>query len=442
MKIHPSAKKVLDILEQNGYEAYVVGGCVRDCIMGQTPHDWDVCTSALPQQVAKCFAHCHVVGTGLQHGTLLVVVNNTPIEITTYRVDGQYVDNRRPESVTFVRSLREDLARRDFTINAMAYNPKTGLVDYFDGVRDIENKRLRSVGCPDKRFGEDALRLLRALRFASQFEFGMAPELAASIHKNKVLLKHIAAERIQIELCGILTGLGVKDILLEYPDVLGVFIPEILPMIGFAQHNYHHCYTVWEHTATAVASAAQNRTVRLAALLHDIGKPLCYHMDEKGIGHFYGHAAIGENLARTILQRLKFNCATTVAVTELVHYHDADITEKNAVKWLNRLGEERLLQLLQLKTADCTAQAPVYQPQRIAALQTIKAKVAELLEQQQCFALKDLAVNGKDLIAAGLQPGREMGIVLEALLNQVMEGNLDNNKDELIAAALAMNDVP
>lgn len=442
MKIHPSAKKVLDILEQNGYEAYVVGGCVRDCIMGQTPHDWDVCTSALPQQVAKCFAHCHVVGTGLQHGTLLVVVNNTPIEITTYRVDGQYVDNRRPESVTFVRSLREDLARRDFTINAMAYNPKTGLVDYFDGVRDIENKRLRSVGCPDKRFGEDALRLLRALRFASQFEFGMAPELAASIHKNKALLKHIAAERIQIELCGILTGLGVKDILLEYPDVLGVFIPEILPMIGFAQHNYHHCYTVWEHTATAVASAAQNRTVRLAALLHDIGKPLCYHMDEKGIGHFYGHAAIGENLARTILQRLKFNCATTVAVTELVHYHDADITEKNAVKWLNRLGEERLLQLLQLKTADCMAQAPVYQPQRIAALQTIKAKVAELLEQQQCFALKDLAVNGKDLIAAGLQPGREMGIVLEALLNQVMEGNLDNNKDELIAAALAMNDVP
>lgn len=442
MQIDERAQVALDILEQNGYEAYVVGGCVRDSLMGHPPHDWDICTAALPQQVAACFGAYPIIETGLIHGTVTVVLQGLPLEITTYRQDGEYTDNRHPASVAFVRSLKEDLARRDFTINAMAYNPKTGLQDYWGGAADVQNGVVRAVGQPGKRLQEDGLRILRALRFASRLGFCIEPQLQNTIHQKRQLLCNIAAERINTELCGILTSKGVLPVLLEYPDVLQVFIPEIGPMVGFVQNNPHHIYTVWQHTAVAVQNAPSQAVLRLAMLLHDIGKPLTYTEDEKGVGHFYGHSKASQRLATQIVKRLKFDNDTIKAVTELVKWHDLPLEPARVRKWMSKLGQQRFAQLLEVKRADVLAQAPAHQQKRLLELHQLEEEMHRVTRQNLCISIKDLAINGNDLMELGLAPGPLYKQILNELLQLVVEEKLPNQKAELLQHAKKLASSP
>ena len=303
MNCPESVRTVLGTLEAAGYEAWCVGGCVRDTLLGRVPGDWDVTTSAMPEETMAVFGK-RAFPTGLQHGTVTVRTHHEAIEVTTYRVDGEYRDHRRPDSVTFTRSLEEDLRRRDFTVNAMAMSLRGELRDPFGGQMDLKNSVLRCVGEPDRRFGEDALRILRGLRFAATLGFTIEQETAESIHRSRNDLKDIAVERIQVELFKLLSGRNAAEILRQFPDVIGVFWPEVLPMVGFDQCNHHHCYDVWEHTLRAVEAVPCDPILRCAMLLHDIGKPACFTMDEAGVGHFYGHGAISRELADGMLRRL------------------------------------------------------------------------------------------------------------------------------------------
>ena len=431
------AQTVLTVLEQNGYEAYLVGGCVRDSLLGDTPSDYDITTNATPQQVLAAFSAYHTVETGLQHGTVTVVIDSVPMEVTTFRIDGDYHDNRRPDCVTFTGNLRDDLARRDFTVNAMAYRPSTGLVDCFGGQQDLRARLIRCVGVPDIRFGEDALRILRALRFAAVLGFTIEPETAKSIHKNKLLLKHIAAERIQTEFFKLLCGINPAPLLDEYRDVLAVFLPEITAMFGFAQHTKYHDSDVWHHSLRALASIeAHSLPLRLAAFLHDIGKPARFTMDEDGVGHFYGHAKQSVELARNLLNRLKCDNATKHAVLTLIEYHDAELapTKKSVKRWLGRLGPELFFDLLHLQAADSMAHAAPYVEPRLEALGQIRTLAQEVLDEGACFSLRDLAVDGHDMMALGLS-GRQIGAALNDLLALVIDGVAENEKTVLLNAA-------
>ena len=291
MKLPPQVNTAFALLDAAGYEAFLVGGAVRDYVRSCSPaKDWDITTNALPEQVEEAFAGYRLIETGLKHGTVTVVIDHEPLEITTYRIDGDYTDHRHPDSVSFTRNLKDDLERRDFTMNALAYNPKTGIVDLVGGQEDIENGLIRCVGDPDRRFQEDGLRMLRALRFASVFEMQIEEQTAAAIHRNKELLKGIAAERIQVEVTRLLCGKGVADVLRSFADVLAIPIPELSPMFGFDQHNPHHDKDIWNHTIVVVTSIRPEPILRWAALLHDIGKPSCFTIAEDGVGHFFGHA--------------------------------------------------------------------------------------------------------------------------------------------------------
>ncbi len=429
---------IIKTLEQNGFEAYVVGGCVRDSLIGLNPNDWDICTSAKPEQTKECFHEYHIIETGMQHGTITIMIDHEPYEVTTYRIDGEYLDNRHPNEVQFVNSLKEDLARRDFTINAMAYNPKDELIDYFGGQLDLQNKVIQCVGNSDARFNEDALRIMRALRFASTYDFKIDDATKLSIHRFKSLLTNIADERINSELCKLLCGSGVKYILTHYHDVIGVFIPEILAMAGFEQNNPHHMYNVWEHTVNAIYHASNDTIIRIAVLFHDIGKPHCYTQDEQGIGHFYGHGQISSDMSYDIMKRLKFDNDTVNQVKELVLYHDADIQPRNKhiKRWLNKIGEERLRQLIEVKIADISAQSQLEREERLLLLLEIKACIDEVISQQQCFCLKDLAINGRDLIEIGIHQGTQIGVILNKLMDLVIEEQISNDKDELIEVAI------
>lgn len=436
--IPKGANTVLSILEHNGAEAYVIGGCVRDSILGRTPHDWDICTNALPEKVKDYFTSLgyHVIETGMKHGTVTVMVENEPYEVTTYRVDGEYKDSRHPESVQFVGDLKADLARRDFTMNALAYNTEMGIVDYFNGLTDIRMKLIRCVGVADDRFNEDALRIMRAVRFASTYGFELDKSVTDSIHRNRNLLSNIAAERINVELTKALMGEGVGYILSNFVDVIGVFFPEVLPMIEFKQNNPHHIYDVWNHTIEVVKNAENNATIKLAALFHDIGKPHSYTEDEQGIGHFYGHAGISMDIAETVLKRLKFDNDTIYNIVELIKYHDADIQPRNrsVKRWLNKIGENGLRQLVALKRADVMAQSELNRGERLMQLDGILACVETIIAQQQCFSLKDLAVNGRDLMDAGVPQGVRIGVVLNELLDMVLDEQIDNNHEVLLKA--------
>ena len=325
IKIPQEVQLILKVLTAQGYEAYVVGGCVRDSLLGKKPQDWDICTSALPQEVKKAFNNLPVLETGLKHGTVTVMIDHKPYEVTTYRIEDQYSDNRHPDKVEFVKDLEQDLARRDFTINAMAYNPKSGLVDCFNGLADLDNKIIRCVGKAEERFLEDGLRILRAIRFASTYNFKIERATTEAIYSKKNLLANLAGERIQIELDKLLCGSGVKEILHQFAEVLAVIIPEIWPMLGFEPNNPHHIYDLWTHTIESVAQAPPQLVLRLTMLLHDLGKPDCYTVDEKGIGHFYGHSKISAEKAKDILQRLKYDRATIDTVLTLVANHDLDL---------------------------------------------------------------------------------------------------------------------
>ena len=424
---------VLAALEAAGHEAWCVGGCVRDSLLGRTPEDWDVTTSALPEETLALFRG-HAIPTGLRHGTVTVRADHNSVEVTTYRLDGPYRDHRRPEAVTFTRSLEEDLARRDFTVNAMALSLRGELRDPFGGREDLERRVLRCVGEPDRRFGEDALRILRCLRFAASLGFAVDPDTAAAVHRSRDLLGEIAPERIQAELWKLLTGAQAAEVLRAYPDVIGVFWPEVLPMVGFDQRNVHHCHDVWEHTLHALASSPPEAEVRCAVLLHDIGKPRCFTVDEAGVGHFYGHGALSRELADDMLRRLRCSTAFRETVVRLVDWHDRNIprTDKSIRRALRALGETDLRRLIAVKRADNRGQAPACWD-RQAELDRAEDILEKLLAEDACFSLKQLAVNGHDLLRLGLS-GPALGRTLEALLDAVMAGELPNERAALLAA--------
>lgn len=428
---------VLKALEDNGFEAFIVGGCVRDAIMGIAPKDYDVTTSALPEETKEVFRDFHVIETGIKHGTVTVMVDKEPIEITTYRIDENYVDNRHPENVRFTRSLKEDMARRDFTMNAIAYNPACGLVDYYGGLEDIQRGVIRAVGEADKRFEEDALRIMRALRFSSVTGFAIEEATAEAALRHKDFLNNISAERIQVELVKLLCGKDARRVMMEFTDILAVILPELLEMKGFDQCNAYHIYDVLEHTAVAVENTPAEPVLRLSALLHDTGKPETFFQDCTGVGHFYGHNLASKRIAEDLLERLKFDNDTKEKVLLLVEKHDMQIkAEETAVKRaLNKLGEENFRNLIALARADNKAQNPIIS-KRQEHFDKLLAIAEEIILKEECFSLKALAVNGRDLMEIGFKPGPELGKALENLLEAVISGEIENKKEELLKKAI------
>lgn len=434
MEMPGYVQNVLTALEAAGYEAWCVGGCVRDLMLGRAPEDWDVTTNALPEATMALFGS-HAFPTGLRHGTVTVREEHRSVEVTTYRVDGDYHDHRRPDTVVFTPSLEEDLRRRDFTVNAMALSLRGDLRDPFGGQADLKAGVLRCVGKPERRFGEDALRILRGLRFAAVLGFAMDPATAAGIHGHRALLKDIAAERIRVELFKLLCGKDAAAVLREYPDVVGVFWPEILPMVGFDQRNRHHCYDVWEHTLHAVEAVEPEPVLRCAMLLHDVGKPRCFTVDQDGNGHFYGHPEISRELADDMLRRLKCAAAFRETVVRLVEWHDRNIPrmDRGLRRALRALGEEDLRRLILVKRADNLAQAPEYRDTQ-REIDRAEAILDKLVAADACFSLGQLTVNGRDFAALGLS-GPEIGRTLNALLDKVVDGELPNERTALLEAA-------
>ncbi len=440
MQLPVPVSALLARLNGAGFSAYAVGGCVRDSILGLEPHDWDICTSALPEQMQEVFKDLHTVETGLKHGTLTVVVDHVPYEVTTFRVDGDYTDHRHPDSVRFVDDLTQDLARRDFTVNAMAWNPETGLADPFDGQSDLAANLIRCVGEPEQRFDEDALRILRALRFASVYDFAIEPATSAALRKMAPDLSRVAGERIREELLKLLCGKAAGRILREYPEVLAEIIPEIRPMIGYDQQNHHHSYDLWEHTVRGIEGVPAEPVLRLTMLLHDTGKPEARTTDEKGEGHYKGHGKISEQIARKTAETLHLDNAFRDRLCNLVLHHDIPLrTDSGAIntdrsfllRRLNRFGEEDLRALFLIHRSDRVATGYTTAEREDARLKERLAALDALLAEKPCFTLKDLAVNGRDLMAAGLK-GKAVGETLQALLEAVMDGKVPNEKEALL----------
>jgi len=430
MQISAGAKSILEKLNASGFDAYLVGGCVRDSLMGLSCHDYDITTNALPFEISQVFSGNKIIDVGIKHGTVTVIIDSEPFEITTFRKDGEYKDNRHPENVTFSNSLAEDLSRRDFTVNSICYNPNVGYIDLFDGRNDINNKIIKTVGNLDKRFNEDALRILRALRFSAVLGFEIDKKTSLAIHKNAHLLKNISAERITSELMKMLVGVNIFQILMEYFDVFSIIIPEIAPMYKFDQRNKYHKYDLWEHTCHVVDNIKNELPLRLAALLHDIGKPQTFFENETG-GHFYGHAHVSYEMTSKILTRLKFDNKTKAKVEMLVRYHDGDIEPEvpRIKKMLSKFGND-FFDLIELKKADTLAQAD-FLKYRIDELALLEKIANEILSTKPCLTLKDLAVNGNDLIALGYT-GREVGEILKEILDLVIAEKLENNIEEII----------
>ena len=426
--------KVLARLEAAGYEAYAVGGSVRDLLRGKAPDDWDMTTSARPQEVMALFKG-HAIPTGLQHGTVTVRQDGQSYEITTFRADGDYTDSRHPDAVTFSDSLQEDLGRRDFTVNAMAMDRRGALTDPFGGREDLAKGIIRCVGEADRRFGEDALRIMRGLRFASVLGFSIEKDTARSIRDNRERLKNIAIERILVEMDKLLCGEGAGEILLDYPEVFGVFLPEIMPCVGFDQRSKYHCYTVWEHIVRAVEAAPRNTVLRWAMLLHDIGKPACFTVDEQGQGHFYGHDGISADMAADICRRLKMDKQRSSRIELLVRRHGPDLpaSKKSMLRLLNAIGEEALRQLCEVKRADNMAQDRVFRD-RQKDIDESEQLLSQVMREKPCFTLQQLAVDGRDMMALGLQ-GRDIGAMLQTLLQAVLDGELPNERDALLRRA-------
>lgn len=424
-------EEILRRLEAAGYEAWCVGGAVRDTLLGRVPGDWDVTTNAPPGRVLELFAP-HAAPTGLQHGTVTVSGGGGWVEVTTYRRDGTYSDSRHPDQVEFTGSLEEDLSRRDFTVNAIALNRRGEVRDPFHGREDLVRRVLRAVGEPERRFREDALRILRGLRFASKLGFAIEPDTAAALRRCAPLLEKIAVERIQAELSGLLCGDGAAETLLAYPDVLGVFLPEILPCVGFDQHSPYHCYDVWEHTARSVAAVRPLPVLRYTMLLHDLGKPGSFLLGEDGRGHFYGHWRKSVELGDRILQRLRVDNHSRKQILTLVERHDCDLAlnPRSVRRNLARYGEETVRLLLEVKRADNLAQAAAYRD-RQGLLDEWEALLDGVLAEGSCFSLKQLAVRGGDLAGLGLE-GPAIGRALQSLLEQVIDNKLPNERAVLL----------
>lgn len=424
--------RLMDRLESAGFATYLVGGCLRDGLLGKQPTDWDLATAALPRQVQAIFCDARVIETGLQHGTVAVILDGVQMEVTTFRKDGDYLDHRRPEQVSFTDSIAEDLARRDFTVNAMAYSPDRGLIDPFGGQRDLQNKVLRAVGDPVRRFQEDALRILRLVRFCATLGFSAEEATAAAALAQAQLLGHIASERVLQELEKLLMGEHSVPALRQFTPVITQVLPELAPSVGFDQNNYHHLYDVWEHTLQAMLHCAPDRLVRWALLLHDCGKPHCYTVDFRGDGHFYGHAAISTQLAETALERLKMDKRSREVIGHLIYHHDHDLfaTDKSLRRWLHRLGEDTLRRLLLVKRADNKGQAPKFD--RTAEYDKAEAMLDAVLTRGDCFSLQQLAIGGEDVMALGYA-GPAVGDALHRALEAVLSGECENTRDALLA---------
>lgn len=433
IQLPEKVKYIIDTLMEAGYEAYAVGGCIRDSILGRKPGDWDITTSARPMQVKQLFKK--TIDTGIQHGTVTVMISGEGFEVTTYRIDGEYEDGRHPKEVRFTASLFEDLKRRDFTINAMAYNEKDGLVDTFFGRRDLEERVIRCVGNPKERFEEDALRMMRAIRFAAQLGFSIEEGTKDAIAELADNLSKVSAERIQVELVKLLVSNHPGEFMTAYETGLTrVFLPEFDAMIATPQNNKHHCYNVGKHTIEAVKNSPPDKVIRLTMLLHDVAKPVCKSIDEEGIYHFYGHPAKGAQMAKEILKRLKFDNDTIRKVCALIKSHDdmPPLEPKAIRRAIFRTGLEQYPALFAVKRADALGKNQYQRAEKMAYIEGYQKLYEEILEKQQCLTLKDLAVTGKDLIEAGMKPGKELGETLEKLLEHVLEYPQDNQKEILI----------
>ena len=431
-----NAEEIIRILNENNFEAYYVGGCVRDALLGNKPHDFDITTSAKPQDCCEIFRKFgyYVLETGIKHGTVSVVFDKKIYEVTTFRSDGEYKDNRRPESVEFVQSLKEDAARRDFTINAIAYHPEMGIIDFFGGVQDLENKTVRCVGEPVKRFEEDALRILRALRFAGRFGFTIEENTSKAVKQCKELLKNISAERIYSEFCGILMAGNCADIIREYKEVFGVFMPEILDIVDFEQKSRWHVYDVFEHTMAALENTPDDIIVRLSVLFHDFGKPHVCTEDEQGFRHFKGHQKVSSDIAKNILKRLKADNDTIQRVCKLILHHDDRIPpEESAVlRLMRRMGEDTKRSIY-VEKADNSAQKQSMVAKRfdeILEIERIYEKIKS--DENSCVYLSDLAISGKDVIDCGVLEGAKVGEILNVLLEEVTEKRLPNEREALV----------
>jgi len=423
---------IMSQLQQSGFKSYVVGGCVRDYFLKIEPKDWDICTSATPEQIITLFNH--VIPTGIKHGTVTVIINNNHVEVTTLRTDGKYNDFRHPEEVFFTTELIEDVARRDFTVNSIAVNLDRNVYDYFDGLKDIENKIIRAVGNPDERFREDPLRMMRCVRFSAVFDFDIEKETEKSIIKNSKLIIKISAERIRDELCKILMsdypGYGIK--MLQRTGLLQYIIPELCECVDFNQHNIHHDKNVFEHILTVLNNTPKILNVRLGALLHDIGKPKSFTIDEKGCGHFYGHHIDGVEIAEEILKKLKFDNKTIESVVILVREHMSryDFLRVGSIKkFINRVGVGNLNDLFELQIADIKGSK---EPHDFTQVINLKNEVEGILNEKQPLTVKDLAINGYDLMKAGIQPGIKMGQILNGLLEKVLDNPKLNTKEMLL----------
>lgn len=430
MNIPSFAQKVVDRLTKSGFEAYFVGGCVRDEIMGRCAHDYDVTTNALPEEIKKAFHDYKTILTGEKHGTVTVVSENENVEVTTFRVDGIYLDSRHPESVSFTNKIKDDLARRDFTVNAIAYNG--GFVDPFGGIEDIKNRIIKTVGDADTRFSEDALRIMRALRFSAELGFSIEEETRRSIFKNKELLRKVSVERIFVEFSKLIMGEYAEKILMEYALVIGVFIPEILPCVGFEQRNKYHIYDVYTHIVKAVVNSEYDLKIRLATFFHDIGKPDCFTFDGES-GHFKGHDKTSAEIAHTVLTRLKVDNETKNTVTELVREHQRDIIpeEKYVKRMLSKFSYDFFDMLMKVKRADTIAHSKLAE-KNFEVIEKLCDIKKDVMLKGDCLHVKDLKVNGHDLIAAGIIDGRKIGEMLNLLLNEVIEGNVKNEREKLM----------
>ncbi len=437
MDMPKNVDTAINLLQSAGFEAYAVGGCVRDSLLGKTPNDWDITTSAKPEDMKSVFADFHCIDTGIKHGTVTVVIDGEPLEITTFRLDGEYEDNRHPKSVTFTSDLGADLGRRDFTVNAMAYSKKTGTVDLFGGQNDLKNKIIRCVGDPDRRFNEDALRILRALRFASALDFEIEEKTAQSLLKNRALLENISEERIAKELLKLVCGKGAKRILTDFAPVLFEILPELQPMYKNSHDNPHHCYDIYEHTLIAVESIDPEPTLRFAMLLHDCGKPAVKKFDENGVAHFYGHQRISAEISAQILARLKVSNKFRDEILFLVSNHDRWELYENTEKmprYLSKFGLDGVLKLLKVMRADVLAQSPEYR-YRLDQIADAEEIAKNLAAQKPCLSLSELQINGRTLMDIGIPQGRKLGAVLAQLLDEVIDGVTKNTQEALTTRA-------
>lgn len=436
IQVPEKAKFIIDTLETAGFEAYVVGGCVRDSILGREPQDWDITTSAKPLEVKALFRR--TIDTGLQHGTVTIMQGEEGFEVTTYRIDGKYEDGRHPQEVTFTPNLEEDLLRRDFTINAMAYNDRKGLVDLYGGLEDMEARQIRCVGDAISRFSEDALRMLRAVRFSAQLSYDIEEKTYEAIKELAPTLSKISAERIQTEL--------VKMLSSDHPDYLRemwklgltkVFFPEFDKAMATDQNHPHHCYSVGEHILHSMTEVSKDKTLRLAMMLHDIGKPDSLTIDEKGITHFHGHPQKSEEIAKKVLRRLKFDNHTTYVVSRLVRFHDygngVEPTPVIVRRAVNKIGNDIMPLLFEVRMADILAQSDYQGQEKRRILKEWHQQYQTIVEEGQCFSLKELAVTGSDLIALGMKPGKQLGEVLNQLLELVLEDPEKNDKEYLLS---------